>query len=66
MSQLLSTHFTLLKIVIVKISAIFKRRKMRKSKNLLHTAFSLSPQIFPLPLAYLQHAHAGKNRAAPS
>jgi hypothetical protein len=49
MSQLLSTHFTLLKIVIVKISAIFKRRKMRKSKNLLHTAFSLSPQNLSLP-----------------
>jgi hypothetical protein len=46
MSQLLSTHFTLLKIVIVKISAIFKRRKMRKSeKSPPHCL--LSPQIFP-------------------
>jgi hypothetical protein len=45
MSQLLSTHFTLLKIVIVKISAIFKRRKMRKSeKSPSHCL--LSPQIF--------------------
>jgi hypothetical protein len=51
--------------MIVKISAIFKRRKKRKYENLLHTAFSLSPD-FPLPLAYLQHEHAGKNHAAPS
>src|SRR5688572_27784232 len=57
MSQLLSTHFTLPKIVIIKISAISKKREKKEKLKKIYSILSLRRPAAPGSFLYARNLH---------